>query len=57
MIKLEFWKKLHNKWVSDSDGVPSHIKNTAAKVDHKKASDIDAIVEDSSDDDMSFFED
>ena len=55
MIKLEFWEKLHSKWVSDSDGVPSHIVNTAANVDGKTAAEIDAVVEDDSDDDMSFF--
>ena len=55
MIRLEFWEKLHSKWVSDTDGVPSNIVNIAADVDGKTGAEIDAVVEDDSDDDMSFF--
>ena len=55
MIKLEFWKKLHSKWVSDTDGVPSHIKAAAAKVDGKTAAEIDKEVDNFDDDDFKDF--
>ena len=44
MIKHEFWKEVHNKWVSDTDGVPSHIKNDAAAGSGETTEEIDDII-------------
>ncbi len=46
MIKHEFWKQVHNKWVSDTDGVPSHIKNDASSGSGESKEQIDDIIDD-----------
>ena len=45
MIKLEFWKQVHSKWVSNTDGVPSHIKNDASAGSGESKEDIDAKID------------
>lgn len=42
MIKPEFWKQVHNKWVSNTDGVPSHIRTDAGAGSGESKEDIDA---------------
>lgn len=46
MIKPEFWKQVHSKWVSNTDGVPSHIKNDASAGSGESKEDIDAMIDD-----------
>lgn len=46
MIKPEFWKQVHSNWVSNTDGVPSHIKNDASAGSGESKEDIDAMIDD-----------
>lgn len=45
MIKLEFWKQVHNKWVSNTDGVPSHIRTDAETGSGESKKQIDDIID------------
>jgi hypothetical protein len=45
MIKPDFWKQVHSKWVSSTDGVSSHIKNDASAGSGESKEDIDAKID------------